>query len=1432
MAADSLPKYMHPHSSARIIDNAVLTVSSSGLTNMFIALEAEKGMPNEATYITTQSEWIFNFGEPNYSKYGQGALNALNYINAGGGAWVIRVVPDDERFASLSLGIGFRKDQAFTNDQEKYRRLEMTSEQIKIWNAAQTDENQKIAIDKKSGNFAIMPLFYIEENGSINTALKLQTMDEIELYKLKNKDASKVINAVAKKNVVTYSNPYIEVSGVFDLGLENAIPTKKHKANPAQPEFTEDEPIENVAFSNPTNETCDAYIRIDKYFVTNGAGEAIIENGRIATFDYYDMAKTKAAAYIDDSTDEEEEEDKPEDHIFAYSATIRIYANAASAEGEYGQIIFDVLSNLFGAVVGAEAQTFIKELNGKASFADGIYNGNKHTTKWLQDNRNEFSNARTVFKKVRPESFFGGVESEGHVSRINTKILLNIGTPDSSTWSYSFEVYKEGLEGQFIPVQAALIDNNTAFTEVELLEWNALHDLDYRLGGKADEEFPDEYVIGEGQINLVNREATTGATKNSVLYYVKYITSNEPVYSTSITMAEAYRFNRVKANSEDEVCSLSSEATFAPTSMNTKYASLLNTKAAFSADVSTDIHWQIDQGSIEDVLTRVEAIEYVNFFYNTPGLISLEAHTSGGEELVDVTIDTSAVITESAYNSIKDTSLGNLFEKVSAGVEDDEGDELTDENSEAITNEDYEEGTVTYTLRKNIEASELPFSFVSKVLVGGCLQPVTINNIPVTKTLSLLIKGRESGKAELDTARPDGNAYGDPYYFEFANATVLLSGIDSLTGFNGTFALHFVSDSIENLALKAYDIAVMDEATSITASQIPGEKVAYVRFYDNFDGSIFEPNYDYIERVYDTVGLVTTTFTSYELEEKVYSPYTIIDGIKIKNTEVWNNIDEAKEGYVIGAARDEITDVDIQEMKLDKTCVAEFCRFLPKGSGKWYNRLGVSLSYDDNYDGTYPDWSMFKLTIFERSNGEEISREQFAVALDPDAVSATKESLFIEDVVNTYSSYLTCVVNYDNLQNFVETKLAVKDDAGKVVEDEDGNEILVKVDTVIKYIFNRIDLDDFNKRTFGDDYQTNEYSKYAFTSLMSVTGVDEEGCAFDTSRYNSDSLYEYTEPFNSFWIFNTVSAAASLYLGGGSYGNGWEHAYEDEEGNPQYTSSLTQALVRAYSGVTDPFITNTNLCEFDLMFDANYDTDVRTAMTKLASETRQDCIVLLDQGLSIANATQAIDKRKNEENFDTFYAALFTQHLVVSDVWSGKVIKVTPTFFLASKIPSNDTANGKTMNFVGPRRGTIGGFRSISYMPTAYEMSELYKNQVNYIERDALGVFFATELTTQVKNTPLTLIHAVRAILSLKRDFLKISRNYRSEYATGAVQANLMGELNACAAEYILQGAFKYITPKIASTDYDVQQRICRIDVSVAFVDIMERFVFSFVVER
>jgi len=1371
MAADSLPKYMHPHSVARIIDNAVLTVSSSGLSNIFVAMEAEKGMPNEATYITTQSEWIFNFGEPNYAKYGQAQLNAINAINSGYGAWVIRVVPDDETFASLSLGIGYRPDQAYTNDEDEFKRLELTKTQIQLWNAKATSPAEKVAIFKNSGNTFTSVLGYIAEteagttDTTIRTDLGLVTRDYFDKYELENGSSNIAYEFVQSKYKNTYSNPYIK----FTLQVSDSL-----------------DPTKWVGYGDS------AYW---KYTSSSGEyGDDPTDADRVVTF----LAKRVKTVTV-------EENDIP------VPSLVEVTIYAAAVEAGVGSNFADAVANVAFAIGAAQTGKTAASLSadlvasndglGDYFIGDGdkaINGTTPHTNDWL-----------TVYSGKNAALSFSKVKLSDYILNVTSDFKFYIGAADKDEisgrpagWTDSYEVYKKNVDGFYVPVVADDLNGEYAMTTLELDEFNDLF-------VSMDADDPKRYKLGsevEGQAGVIT-QASTGQYLTESLFYVNYVSNGEPVYDTHTTESEVYNYNTLRAKDSDKT------AVFVPANYNPElesqryvYVPVTKTTMTYNSSVSSTGYWEPVNAEEADA-----AISIINNF-------SAIAEETKNFLDVDASADSSA-----SGDSILNASVVHNKEASYAGSVKETDLSVAQYNGLIDEFKEYFEA-VTDTVES--ETVTVGYDIKSAYLVG-------IKKVPVNKTIRMAIDGAIV------------NENGDELKLSISKkpSVSLVMSINSGVA-EGSAAVTFFADKAVNDALKVFDEAEADNTTGFKIVAVKGEKAQYPCGNVDFASSKLAPNINYIERIYDTVGLATTTYTTYKMHEKTYAPYKQSETdltVRVKNNAdgIWNEIDEYKEGYRVGSDFSVIPNIDIQDTKSESNCFAEFVRFTPKGSGKWYNRIAVSLSYNNNYDGTYPDWSMFTLTIAERVDGVDTAREQFTVSFDPDAISGSKESLFIEDVVRRYSSYVNCTVNYDNLRNFIETKFAILDDKKKPLVDEDGNEIIVPVDTVIKYIFGIIDLDEFKERVFGEDYEHDEELLKAsakFDALMSVLGADEDGCKFDAGRFQTAEgglqIQEYTEPFNSFMLFNTVSSSASLYLNGGSSGNGWEYEYDDEEGNKAFTSSLAQALVRAYSGVTDPFITNTNLCEFDLMYDANYDETVRKAMVELASVTRQDCMALLDQGLSIANATQAIDYRKNTENYDTFYAAIFTQHLTVNDGWSGKPIKVTPTYFLSSKIPANDIANGKTCNFVGPRRGTISGFTNISFMPTAYEMSELYKAQVNYIERDALGVYFATELTSQTKNTPLTLIHAVRGLLSLKRDFLKISRNYRSEYASTAVQAQLLGELNTCAAEYILQGAFKYITPVISSTEYDIQQRICRIDVSVAFVDIMERFVFSFIVER
>jgi hypothetical protein len=94
------------------------------------------------------------------------------------------------------------------------------------------------------------------------------------------------------------------------------------------------------------------------------------------------------------------------------------------------------------------------------------------------------------------------------------------------------------------------------------------------------------------------------------------------------------------------------------------------------------------------------------------------------------------------------------------------------------------------------------------------------------------------------------------------------------------------------------------------------------------------------------------------------------------------------------------------------------------------------------------------------------------------------------------------------------------------------------------------------------------------------------------------------------------------------------------------------------------------------------------------------------------------------------------------------------------------------------------------------------------------------------------MIHAVRALLKLKRQMERASRIYRMEFAGADNIGLLQQDLNRIAGDKVLGGGFDYITPIVSQSAYDRQQKICRVKVDLAFTSIMERFVFEFVVNR
>jgi hypothetical protein len=277
--------------------------------------------------------------------------------------------------------------------------------------------------------------------------------------------------------------------------------------------------------------------------------------------------------------------------------------------------------------------------------------------------------------------------------------------------------------------------------------------------------------------------------------------------------------------------------------------------------------------------------------------------------------------------------------------------------------------------------------------------------------------------------------------------------------------------------------------------------------------------------------------------------------------------------------------------------------------------------------------------------------------------------------------------------------------------------------------------------------------------------------------------------------------------------------------------AIKSLLVKAYKGLIDPTLTNKKEILIDMVLDANYDTEVKNAIVQLSTEIRADFMSILDTKFT-ANHQQALTYRSNSIPVSSYMVAIFTQDFVVYDEYTGRDIKVTSPYFLASKIPANDEQYGIQYPFVGPRRGTISGFKKLSWNPTETAKEDLYKKQVNYIEQDPRRTKFGTQLTSQTVVSALSDINNVRALLRIKRDVEILAEDYQFEFADDITLNAFQYNLDATLQKWVSNRACTSISGTVYQSEYDKVQKTARVKVDIVFNSVIERILIDFVVGR
>jgi hypothetical protein len=271
-------------------------------------------------------------------------------------------------------------------------------------------------------------------------------------------------------------------------------------------------------------------------------------------------------------------------------------------------------------------------------------------------------------------------------------------------------------------------------------------------------------------------------------------------------------------------------------------------------------------------------------------------------------------------------------------------------------------------------------------------------------------------------------------------------------------------------------------------------------------------------------------------------------------------------------------------------------------------------------------------------------------------------------------------------------------------------------------------------------------------------------------------------------------------------------------------NKINDVRIKAYKGTWNEDVLNKDLYEFDHILDANYEDAVKNAIITLARDERQDFFYWADT--KVQNTIQDCLDWKTGFTNSTYFMSIISQSQVWYDEYTSKNINLTSTYILADLLGKHIDNYGRHMPMAGSRRGVVGGFISNDWYPNEEQKEKLYTNKVNYLEKDITTIRIGAQ-NTNYTTGPLGQINNMLVMLRVKRNVEKIAKTYQFEFNTSETRSAMAAEINSYLTNWINNGACTVATADVYASDYDIIQKIVRVDVTLQFTGVIERIVIN-----
>ena len=449
------------------------------------------------------------------------------------------------------------------------------------------------------------------------------------------------------------------------------------------------------------------------------------------------------------------------------------------------------------------------------------------------------------------------------------------------------------------------------------------------------------------------------------------------------------------------------------------------------------------------------------------------------------------------------------------------------------------------------------------------------------------------------------------------------------------------------------------------------------------------------------------------------------------------------------------------------------------------------------------------------NSGEEYEKIERYTLVYNDLVSLAKDNklnitAYSEDIENNISIVMDIISQDSDKQNAMNKLLAP-----------------ANVTNVEKSIY---DLVDFLAEKLDDALEAAQSTESIFEAIeISRVAIQTAIGTPDVAPALADAkakLQVRTEEFTGVVARNYAFSSNNIFrLNGGSEGD-----LEDENGNI-VDNVVKGLLVSAYSGTKDPSLTDKRVTTFNFILDANYPVEVKDTIANFAENVRRDFIFIADCKIQ-GDAQQTLNFRRDEFKADSNLVAIYGQAVVVYDEFTGKDRQFTMPYILANKIPALQSSVGLHYPIAGNKRGVISGFKSINYLPNDSYQELLYTNRINYAINDSKRTKLNSQLTSAYSRTPLSDLNNVITMLNIRRDAEGVAEGYQFEFADSETMRLMQQELNETLNKYVTANAADSIACTVYASEYDLQNHVIRVTISIKFKDIIETVLITLEVTR